>query len=169
MRVERPILVTGAAGFIGSHIVKKLIKLSADVHVVVREKNNLWRLNEIKNKIVLHEIDLREKRSVYSLIKKVKPSIVYHLAAYGVQLKDESPRLLFETNVNSTIFLLEAIGRYCSEPKVIIAGSCFEYGDVKGKINEKTSFNPANLYGVSKVAEEMASIIIAKKLDIPYI
>lgn len=169
MKVEKAVLVTGAAGFIGSHIVKKLVQLGASVHAVVRGKSNLWRLNGFNQKIKLHKVDLREKKDVYNLISKVNPSIIYHLAAYGVQLEKKSPRLLFETNVNSSIILLEAIGRYCSNPRVVIAGSCFEYGDVKEKIIEETPLNPVNLYGVSKVAEVMASMIIAGKLDIPCI
>lgn len=168
MKTEREVLVTGATGFIGSHLTRKLVSMGADVHIFARGNSNLWRIVDIMSKINIHTIDLNDYGKVSKKVLTIRPDIVYHLAAYGVDYNKQAPQLLFKTNVNATILLLEAVSK-CKLSKFVVAGSCFEYGDVAGPIYEDTPLNPVNLYGVSKAAEVMVTKIMAEKFGIPYI
>ncbi|UCB56944.1 MAG: SDR family NAD(P)-dependent oxidoreductase [Candidatus Omnitrophota bacterium] len=168
MKSEKKVLVTGATGFIGSHLVKKLVSTGSNVHIFARRNSKFWRIDDIASKIHVHTIDLNESSKLHREVLDIRPDIVYHLAAYGVNYNEREPQLLFNTNVSATVSLLEALSE-CNVSKLLIAGSCFEYGNISGSIDEGMPLDPVNLYGVSKAAEAMVTKIIAKKYGIPYI
>jgi len=74
------VLVTGAPGFIGSHLTKRLVSDDREVHVIVRPSSNLNLLNNIKNKIVIHKHD-GTTAGMLSIVDRSKPVIVFHLAS----------------------------------------------------------------------------------------
>ena len=77
-------LVTGATGFIGANLVRKLLSENHEVHVIVRkDTKNLWRVNEVKKKIHIHNGDILNYSELEEIISKTKPNYVFHLAAYG--------------------------------------------------------------------------------------
>jgi len=158
-------LVTGGNGFIGSHLVKKLISDKAYVIVIVRENSNLWRLKQSIDNIEIVKLDLLDKYKLRSCIKELKPEYVFHMAAYGVDQRNNDYRDAINTNVIGAINLLESLsGIGCK--KIINAGTIMEYGCFDGLITEHTRLKPNNIYGSSKAAATLIAHQIAKEMNI---
>lgn len=78
---NKKVLVTGASGFIGANLVRRLIQDGAEVFVLVRKNSNLWRLNDILKKIHTHVGDLTDFKNIKKIISDVKPDGIFHLGA----------------------------------------------------------------------------------------
>ncbi|WP_303852227.1 NAD(P)-dependent oxidoreductase [Seleniivibrio woodruffii] len=102
------ILLTGATGFLGSHILKRLISLNHDVVVLKRSKSDLWRLESIANKIKMYDVDIVPLEKIF---EECKIDIVIHTATtYG--RNNESLSQILETNLMFSIRLLETAVRF---------------------------------------------------------
>jgi UDP-glucuronate 4-epimerase len=128
------ILVTGGAGFIGSHLVEKL--LAAGHQVAVLDDFNDFYDPQIKqgniaavvDKITVHQVDLRDAQAVSMVFQKGKFDTVIHLAARaGVRPSIGQPQLYYDTNVGGTLHLLEA-ARSVGIERFIFASSSSVYG-----------------------------------------
>jgi len=147
----RTIFITGATGFIGSHLLKRLIKEGCNVHISIRKNSSLWCIEEFKDDFVCHKIDLTDFEAVRLLIKQIKPDIIFHLAAYGVDYRQQDIHHTIDANINASVNLFEAF----LENKVhrfIHTGSCFEYGQKSKHISERDPLNPTSLYGATKAS-----------------
>lgn len=147
------ILITGGAGFIGSHLAEALINKGNEIIIVdnlIRGKLN--NLEDIEDKIKF----LNGSITDFELMKKtiIKVDIVFHLAAVSrVMPSIENPELCFETNVKAT----EIISRLCSiyNKKLIFASSREVYGTAEYiSVDEKHSLHAENPYGASKICGE---------------
>lgn len=150
------VLVTGASGFIGSHLAERLVKEKYDVQVLIRKENpqsrkdSLELLKRLKVKIV--EGDLLDKESLKHAVKGVE--VIFHLAAIArpMAIPDEA---YFKVNEEGTRNLLEACkGKKIK--KIIIMSSVSAVGTTRNGIavNEQTECKPVDIYGWSKLAEE---------------
>ena len=74
------ILITGAAGFIGANLTRKLIKTGNEINILIKETSNLWRINDIISNCDVHKIDLKKVEDVRNVVKKINPELVYHCA-----------------------------------------------------------------------------------------
>src|SRR5665648_734136 len=83
---DKKILITGATGFVGANLLRKLIDSKNDIHIIIRSTSNLWRINDIIDKVNTHVCDLTNRESVEKLVLKIKPQIIFHLAVYGLSL-----------------------------------------------------------------------------------
>lgn len=154
-------LVTGANGFVGSHLIENLIACGAEVHAMIRsfrsDYANLEHLDA--QKFSVHTADLTDEAAVADLIKSVKPTHIFHLAAQSyVPSSWEAPHATLAANINGTLNLLEAVRRHAPTARVQIAGSSEEYGRVEAEecpITEEQPLRPLSPYGVSKVAADM--------------
>ena len=128
------VLVTGGAGFIGSHMVDALLTGGHTVSVIddfndfydpkIKRKN----LDPVLDDIRLHSIDIRDKDAVLSTFSVERPDAVLHLAARaGVRPSIESPELYLATNINGTFHLLEAAKEY-GVKRFVFASSSSVYG-----------------------------------------
>jgi nucleoside-diphosphate-sugar epimerase len=146
-------LVTGAAGFIGAAVTKKLCDQSQKVTAVASPTSDPWRLNRNKQAKIV-KLDLTNKDQVARLINTEKPDRIIHLASHGVyphQQKDTEA--IIAGNYLMTYYLLEAIRSQI--PKGFVnAGSVFEYGTQKGQVreNEAAVSDILNNYSASKIA-----------------
>jgi nucleoside-diphosphate-sugar epimerase len=147
-------LVTGASGFIGSHLVSKLVKEGWAVHVVVRDRQSAWRLDNLSAAITAHSLDLEDKRSVQQVVEQVRPEAVFHLAASRKrQMKEGNASHPVHANVIGTLNLLEATVRVGEPLKVFInTGSSEEYGTATAPFHEEQRECPVSEYSASKVA-----------------
>ena len=165
---NKNILVTGGAGFIGSHLVKKLINLKANVSVLIKYNSMIDcpRLISVWNKLNIIEADMRNIDSVLEM-KKLNFDLVFHLAAYN-HVGDSFKHVL--ENVNSN--LISTINLLNNGPKIkkfIHMGTSEIYGiqsKIPFNVNEKP--NPMSPYAVTKYASELFSILKSKssKLDL---
>jgi UDP-glucuronate 4-epimerase len=131
------ILVTGGAGFIGSHLVEKLL---ADGHnvAILDDFNDFYdpqikraNISSVEKKVAVHDIDLRDGDSVAALFGKEKFDVIMHLAARaGVRPSIQRPKLYYDTNVAGTLHLLEG-ARTSGVERFIFASSSSVYGAAK--------------------------------------
>jgi len=162
------ILVTGGAGFIGSHLVEKLVEKGYSVIAVdnlLRGKLN--NLSNVLDKIKFVKGDIRSYKLMEELVKNSE--IVFHLASLSRVIPSiENPKLCFKNNVEGT----EIVARLCSEyhKKLIFSSSREVYGAPKYlPVDEAHPLNPENPYGASKVSGEKIIEAYAKSYGLNYV
>jgi len=149
----KKVLVTGGAGFIGSHVVEKLVELKAHVTVLDNlSTGNKENLTQISDKITFIDGDIRNQNLCMEALEGC--SVVFHLAAQvSVPESVENPRLCFETNVTGTFNLLEAARQHNIE-RFIFSSSCAVYGDQGKPCDESLECRPSSPYAWSKLSGE---------------
>lgn len=158
--MNKKILVTGASGFAGSHLVEFLIEnKNHNIFGTYYSSNSLENLAKVKDKINLFKLDLTDQEQTNNLINKVKPDEVYHLAAFASAAGSfSSPTKTVVNNISSQLNLFEALKKNnLKTAKILIVSSAEVYGDVDPKdlpINEETRLNPTNPYAVSKLTQD---------------
>lgn len=144
------ILVTGGAGFIGSHLVDHLTKTNAEP-VVVLDSLLTGSLENLSPEVTFVRGDVRDKDQLTKLFSQYKPSQVFHLAALNRPPASVlNPVLAHESNTTGTLNLLELCRRYGSS--MMLASSSSVYGRGVGGEEERT--HPISPYAASKVAAE---------------
>ena len=124
---KRTIFVTGAGGFIGANLTRKLLKQNFDIHILSRTKNISWRLKEIEDQITIHHGDLMDFASLKKALRKIQPAYIIHLATYGAYPFQTEIDKIVSINIEGTKNLLKAsnnIPYRC----FINTGSSSEYG-----------------------------------------
>lgn len=145
-------VVTGGAGFIGSHLVDELISKNAEVHVI--DSLISGDTNYVHPQAKLHTVDICNKEA-REIILREKPDVVFHLAAQAdVGMSIREPQYDATVNINGTINILEAC-RKASVKKIIFSSTSGVYGDLqKDLINEDDLAIPISYYGLSKLTAE---------------
>jgi len=163
------VLVTGATGFVGANLVRRLYREGYEVHVFTRVSSNKWRLIDVLSKLNDHTVDLLEEKKLKKLIKEIKPKLIFHLATAGIYGGVHLPeKNLIETNFLGTVNLLDA----CNDIDYkcfINTGSSSEYGPKKHPMKETDVCEPINMYGITKCAATLYGRFIAKTQDKPII
>ncbi len=163
------ILVTGGAGYIGSHIVKSLVEFNA-TNIVVLDNLSTGFANSLPPAVKLVQGDITDEKLVSALLAKEKINTVIHLAAKTV-IPDSivNPQEYYRTNTQGTLSLLRA----CVEQKVayfIYSSTAAVYGNNgENKISEKSKTDPTNPYGHSKLMSEQMLQDIAKASNLKYL
>ena len=149
-------LITGATGFVGSHLADYLIdKEHLEVHGIRRPRS---RSEFVRNDVHYHEGDITDKTSVSNIIQEVSPDYIFHLAAQSfVPLSWKAPAATLNTNIIGTLNILETVWGRFGTTIIQIAGSSEEYGHVlpnECPITEEQPLRPLSPYGVSKIAAD---------------
>lgn len=149
------ILVTGATGFVGSHLAPKLVERNHDVYSFERYVTGRYVLGE-RRAVKTVFGDLKDYYTVKRVLREVQPDIVIHLAAISpVAYSYNHPHEVIETNFLSTVNLAEACLREIPHFKHFLFASTSEtYGNGPSPKNENTRQNPNSPYAVSKIACE---------------
>ncbi len=147
--LKGPILVTGAAGFVGANLFKKLYEVRDDVYAIVHGEKG-WRLRDIPDEQTI-EVDLNDYLLTRHLVDSSAPQTVFHCAAYGAYSFEDDATLIYQTNFQSVVNLVD---RLASRPftAFINAGSSSEYGTNCTAPPEDSLCKPNSPYAVSKVA-----------------
>jgi UDP-glucose 4-epimerase len=158
------VVVTGGAGFIGSHTVDLLIKNGHQV-VVIDPKMDKSYLN---NKAIYHFEDILNKEKINEIFHGFQPDAVIHLAAQvDVATSLSQPEKDIDINLKGTIHILEQCRLYGS--KVIFASSAAVYGVPKQlPIAEEHEKNPLSIYGLSKLSAERYIQLYHELYDVSY-
>lgn len=166
--IHMKILVTGAGGMVGSHMIEFLFNHGNEVlGTYYRPTTDM---TELDSSIEMKECDVRYFWPVFRIISEFKPMQIYHLAAQSYPTVSWlQPQATMEINVNGTINIFEAVKAVRQvdshyDPIVVVACSSAEYGEtlnhLEGKdvyVKESAELQPLHPYGVSKVAQDMLS------------
>ena len=155
------VLITGITGMVGSHLAEYENHPGVNVHGLVRWRSPMDNIKHIKDKVTLHQAELRDLNSLIQLLNDVKPTKIFHLAAQSyVMASFLAPADTLHTNVIGTTNLLDAIRITGIDPMVHICSSSEVYGQVGEEdvpIVESCPLRPASPYAVSKVGEDMVA------------
>jgi GDPmannose 4,6-dehydratase len=152
-------LITGITGQDGSYLAELLLERGYEVHGLVRRvaledpSHRLSRLIGILDRVQLHAASLESFPSLYTVISKIRPDELYHLAAQSfVGYSFEDAFSTFRSNIDGTHFVLESVRQCAPQCKVYFAGSSEMFGNpTQTPQSEQTPFAPRSPYGVSKV------------------
>lgn len=149
------ILVTGGAGFIGSHVVDAAVEAGHEVAVL--DNLSTGRREHVRQGVTLHEVDLRDRESVFRVVEAIRPDAVSHQAAQvSITFSMRNPLLDAETNVLGSINLLDACARF-EVPRFVFASTGGAiYGEVPDDqmASEDAPPLPQSPYAISKLHVE---------------
>jgi len=160
-------LVTGGAGFIGSHIVEELLRCGTFVRVLDNFSSGKRKnLEEFQGKLEILEGDLRDAETVKVAVRDI--DLVFHLAAIiSVPQTMSDPESCFAVNVGGTVALLEA-ARRVGVRKVVLSSSTAVYGDTDVfPTAESTLLRPLSPYAVSKQVDELYANLYTHAMGLP--
>lgn len=157
---KRKFLITGASGFIGANLARRLIKDGQEVHLILRDGFKTWRLDELLKKFQIHYQDLSDKDQLIRIFKTVRPDVIYHLATSGAYSYQSDPDLIIKTNVLGTWHLLQAAMTVGFE-LFVNTGSSSEYGFKTQPMQETDLLEPNSYYAVTKSFQTYLSSFIA--------
>jgi UDP-glucose 4-epimerase len=160
-------LVTGGAGFIGSHIVEELLRRGDTVRVLDNfSSGSRENLEEFRGNLEILEGDLRDAETVKAAVRNM--DLVFHLAAFvSVPQSMSDPETCFAVNVGGTVALLEAARREETR-KVVLSSSTAVYGDTDVfPTTEETPLRPLSPYALSKQVNELYARLYTQTLGLP--
>ncbi|MEK7089945.1 MAG: NAD-dependent epimerase/dehydratase family protein, partial [Patescibacteria group bacterium] len=162
------ILITGGTGFVGANFARRLLREGNEVHLIIRESSDLWRINDIQEKLFLHTADITNKVAVNDVFKTVAPQIVLHFAAHGAGVAKDRNDTEGTTAINllGTVHLVDAFAEFGGRCFINV-GSSSEYGEKDHPISEDDILAPESLYGITKAAGTLYCSNLAKQKDLP--
>lgn len=164
--IGRRVLVTGATGFLGSHLTRRLVDRGADVHAWAGSSVHLGRLADLEPKLHVARVDLRDADGVATACRDALPDVVYHLAAYGVHSHQRDMDVAFAVNVKGTFHLLSAL-RGTSCRRVVSTGTWAEYASQGRPLFETDPIAPASTYGTTKAMATLLALDMAAQEGLP--
>jgi nucleoside-diphosphate-sugar epimerase len=144
------LLLTGAAGFIGSQVARAAVADRAEVHVVLRPTTDRTRLLELVQDLRIHEADLLDADGVRRLVRRVEPDVCIHAAWYAVpgRYLDAPENLdLLQASIR---LVRELVSGGCR--RVVGVGTCFEYALDDSPVDEASPVRATSMYAASKLA-----------------
>jgi dTDP-glucose 4,6-dehydratase len=185
----RSVLITGADGFLGSHLTEALLAQGAEISILVRRPAHKLRyIRHLQDRLRIFQGDIRDYMQVHAAVRAMqddRESIIFHLAAHThVGESWEYPSETLRTNILGTVNLLWAIRETGIQlHRFAYAGSSEEYGgfdqrrcagyhrldDGKVLLNETAPINPKNVYATSKVAADFLAHNFFDAYDVPIV
>ncbi len=162
------VLITGATGFIGSNLTKRLLNSGLHVGIIKRPGSDIIRIKDIMPSLKVYETDASDFAGVLSAVKDFNPDFVFHLAAYYT-VKHDSYDIpgMFSTNLMSIINLLESLRIAKTKIKLFVnTSSCFVYKESGAALKEDSPLEPFNLYALTKIQSEEVCSFYSKRFNI---
>ena len=161
------VLVTGGAGFIGSHLIRRLTEMGCNVIAMLKPSSDLWRIQDILDQLEilkkdLNDLDINDLKSALSEVR-----IVYHLGAAGVEQSYQDINAVVQTNITGTLSLLR-LAQSLKADRFIYTGSCFEYGSGT-MLSEDMLPEPDSEYAASKTGAWILTHAFSRKYGLPVV
>lgn len=163
---DKQVLITGGAGFIGSHLTEKLVELGAHVTVFDNlSSGNLANLAHVRHAVHLLQDDITNRVACAKAV--MAKDIIFHLAAFvSVPASVEDPIACSKTNVDGTLHLLDA-ARHAGIKRFIFSSSSAVYGNKNAPCTEQDPCVPTSPYGLSKLIAEFYCRLYAEQFNLP--
>ena len=158
------ILITGITGFAGSYLAEYLVsKGEYDINGTYLLDSSLINVDKVKDKLNLVRVDLTSEKEVFYTVKKISPSIIFHLAALTSPADSyKNPSETLTNNISLQVNLFEAVRKSnLLDAKILVVSSADIYGKVKKEdlpIDEDTQLMPTSPYSVSKIAQDFLGL-----------
>lgn len=166
------IVVTGASGFIGSHLCKELVSLKAFVVALIRPSSDLWRLNSVQGSIEIVKVDLLDGEMVSSVIESKNPDYIFHFAIPSHELLQTNLDLEKQIAISNQHLtnLFKAVHQKNLAFKAFIhacSGSIYKWNEGSESVNEETALAPNTLRGKLKLAQRNKCLELSEVYGIP--
>ena len=159
-------MVTGGAGYIGSHIVENLVKKRKRVIIFDNLVTGYKKLINKKAKFI--KGDIKNFKKLSNVIRSYKINSIIHLAAYlNISEAEKNKKKYYKNNVIGTLNLVKACEN-SNVKNIIFSSSCSVYGNVNGSVKETARTNPQGYYAYTKLKSEKIIIEYSKKLNYNY-
>ena len=145
------VLITGASGFVGSNIARRLLAEGHEVHALLRKERVAWRVADLERDLRVHSGELADEAAVGAAVSSARPDWIFHLAVHGAYPSQTDLKRMVMTNVVGTVNLLEACLPDGFEA-FVSAGSSSEYGLKDHAPSEDEPPEPNSHYAVTKAA-----------------
>lgn len=153
------VLITGIAGFVGSHLAELLLKKGEEIFGICLACESLENIRKIKKVLNLTNCDITDFDRLSSVVRRINPDQIYHLAALSSVGKSFSyPLDVIGVNIRGTLYLLEILRNMRKKVRILIVGSSDMYGVVRPNdipITEEKPLLPVSPYGSSKAASDL--------------
>ncbi len=155
------ILVTGATGFVGSHLLAYLLReVGGKIYGTKRRRSDMSLVSPLEA-VEWVEMDVTDAHNVLATLRDISPTHIFHLAAQSfISTSWKAPQETLTTNAIGTVNILEAVRALETETRIHLAGTSEEYGFVLPNelpVSEANPLRPLSPYGVSKVAADLFS------------
>lgn len=148
------VLMTGATGFVGANLTRRLLDDGHEIHLLVRPGHSPARIGAILKDVQVHVADLGDEAAVDTAVRKVRPDWVFHLAAYGAYSSQTGLDQMVRTNFHGTVNLVQACLKSGFEA-FVNAGSSSEYGFKDHAPSEQEFLEPNSHYAVTKASASL--------------
>lgn len=145
------VILTGASGFIGANLARRLLRDGHEVWVFLRPRGTGWRIDDIRADLRIVDVDLGDEAVVTQAVHRIGPDWVFNLAAHGAYSWQTDLRAMLATNLLGTVHLLEAATSTGVEA-FVQTGSSSEYGAKDHSPPETEWLEPNSHYAVAKAA-----------------
>ncbi len=149
---NKRILITGAGGFLGSHLTRRLHREGHRLAVLASPRFDPRRLGDLAGELRVFHADLTSASSVAEVVARVQPELVYHLASTPFNPPPAEAATHWHVIAGGTFHLLEALRG--SRARLVYTGSAAEYGSGSG-LTEDSPLRPATMLGVAKAAASL--------------
>jgi nucleoside-diphosphate-sugar epimerase len=143
------VLLTGATGFIGSHVARALVAQGAEIHALVLPQDSFWRIADVAPRLRFHTANFLDVASVARVSEAVRPELCIHLAWYvepGKYLEAPENRDF----LHASIVFARTLARIGCR-RFVATGTCFEYDTDRGVLSESSPTRPRTLYASCKL------------------
>jgi len=160
MKISK-VLITGIAGSGGSYLAEYIASNhpEVEIHGLAYSRSTRINLKSLGTKITRHESDLMDFGSVFSVLEKLKPDVIFHLASFAnVRASFQTPNTFLSNNILGTSNLFEAVRAAHLDPIIQLCSTSEVYGQVDLKdvpIKETAPLKPASPYAVSKTTQDL--------------
>jgi len=160
------VLVTGATGFVGANLTRRLLVDGHEVHLLVRQGHDPWRIDDLRGEARAHEASLADAQALAATVARIRPDWVFHLAAHGAYPSQTDLDVIVQTNLLGTINLVRAcVASGCEA--FVNTGSSSEYGFQDHAPAETERLEPNSHYAVTKAAATLFCRYTAATADVP--
>ncbi len=151
---NKKVAITGGGGFIGTNLIRRLLDLGYELHLLWKKSSDPWRLEDVKGQIIFHNTDIVNQTNLKSLLTKVNPSVIFHMATHSSYRNQEDVREIFDTGVLGTLNLLLAT-KDIPYKIFINIGSSSEYGFKEKPMKENDLLEPISFYAAAKSGQTL--------------